>query len=71
VSAECEGDRDIRFYLDQQRRLGVRALLDLAIDSKLRGCDLLQMKIGGIFQRWADLNASNRDAVENEVASTV
>jgi hypothetical protein len=29
------------------------------------------MKIGGIFQRWADLNASNRDAVENEVASTV
>ncbi|MCG6120298.1 MAG: tyrosine-type recombinase/integrase [Blastomonas sp.] len=38
----------IRFYLNQKRRLRVRALFDLAIDSKLRGCDLVKMKIGDI-----------------------
>ncbi len=37
--------REIRFYLNQRRRLRDRALFDLAIDSKLRGCDLVQMKI--------------------------
>ena len=31
---------EIRFYLNQRRRLRDRALFDLAIDSKLRGCDL-------------------------------
>ncbi|TDW59545.1 hypothetical protein EDF57_11338 [Novosphingobium sp. PhB55] len=39
---------EIRFYLNQRRRLRDRALFDLAIDSKLRGCDLVQMKIGDI-----------------------
>ena len=39
---------EIRFYLNQHRRLRDRALFDLAIDSKLRGCDLVQMKIGDI-----------------------
>ncbi|MGQ2940967.1 MAG: tyrosine-type recombinase/integrase [Blastomonas fulva] len=38
----------IRFYLNQNRRLRDRALFDLAIDSKLRGCDLVRMKIGDI-----------------------
>ena len=38
---------EIRFYLNQRRRLR-RALFDLAIDSKLRGCDLVQMKIGDL-----------------------
>jgi hypothetical protein len=37
---------EIRFYLNRRRRLRDRALFDLAIDSKLRGCDLVQMKIG-------------------------
>lgn len=37
---------EIRFYLNQRRRLRDRALFDLAIDSKLRGCDLVQIKIG-------------------------
>lgn len=32
----------IRFYLNQNHRLRVRALFDLAIDSKLRGCDLVR-----------------------------
>jgi hypothetical protein len=31
----------IRFWLDRERRLRDRALFDLAIDSKLRGCDLV------------------------------
>jgi hypothetical protein len=36
---------EIRFYLNQHRRLRDRALFDLAIDSKLRGCDRDSMKI--------------------------
>ena len=38
----------IRFMLDQARKVRDRALFDLAIDSKLRGCDIVKMKIGGI-----------------------
>ena len=38
----------IRFFLDQQRRLRDRALFDLAIDSKLRGCDVVRLKIGDL-----------------------
>jgi len=36
----------IRFFLDREWRLRDRALFDLAIDSKLRGCDLVKIKIG-------------------------
>jgi site-specific recombinase XerC len=36
----------IRFFLDREKRLRDRALFDLAIDSKLRGCDLVKLKIG-------------------------
>lgn len=36
---------EIRFYLNQRRRLRDRALFDLAIDSKLRGCDLGRIDI--------------------------
>ena len=32
----------IRFWLDHERRVRDRALFDLAIDSKLRGCDVVQ-----------------------------
>src|ERR687893_368051 len=38
----------IRFYLDRERRLRDRALLDLAIDSKLRGCDVVKVRIGDL-----------------------
>ena len=38
----------IRFYLDQHRRLRDRALFDLAIDSKLRGCEVVRIKIGDL-----------------------
>lgn len=36
----------VRFFLDQHRRVRDRALFDLAIDSKLRGCDVVKIKIG-------------------------
>ena len=38
----------IRFFVDQHGRTRDRALFDLAIDSKLRGCDLVKIKIGDI-----------------------
>ena len=38
----------IRFFLDREKRIRDRALFDLAIDSKLRGCDLVQLKIGDL-----------------------
>jgi hypothetical protein len=39
---------EIRFFLNERRRVRDRALFDLAIDSKPRGCDLVRMKIGDI-----------------------
>ncbi len=36
----------IRFFLHRESRMRDRALSDLAIDSKLRGCDLVKIKIG-------------------------
>ena len=36
----------IRFWLDRERRLCDRAIFDLAIDSKLRGCDIVKIRIG-------------------------
>lgn len=38
----------IRFWLDRERRLRDRALFDLAIDSKLRGCDVVRVRIGDL-----------------------
>jgi len=38
----------IRFYRDEHRRLRNRALFDLAIDSMLRGRDLVKLKIGDL-----------------------
>ena len=38
----------IRFWLDHKRRLRDRAMFDLAIDSKLRGCDLVKVRIGDL-----------------------
>lgn len=38
----------VRFFLDREVRLRDRALFDLALDSKLRGCDLVKIKIGDV-----------------------
>ena len=40
----------IRFWLDQKRRLRDRAMFDLAIDSKLCGCDIVKIKIGDLVR---------------------
>jgi site-specific recombinase XerC len=39
----------IRFWLDHQSRVRDRAMFDLAIDSKLRGCDIVKIKIGNLI----------------------
>ena len=39
---------EIRFMLEREHRLRDRALFDLAIDSKLRGCDLVKVRIGDL-----------------------
>jgi hypothetical protein len=36
----------IRSWLERERRLRDRALFDFAIDSKLRGCDVVKIRIG-------------------------
>ncbi len=38
----------IRFMLDGEKKLRDRALFDVAIDSKLRGCDLVKIRIGDL-----------------------
>ncbi|MCB8877943.1 tyrosine-type recombinase/integrase [Acidisoma silvae] len=38
----------IRFWLDSHRRMRDRAMFDLAIDSKLRGCDIVRMRISDL-----------------------
>jgi site-specific recombinase XerC len=38
----------IRFWLNNEGRLRDRAIFDLAIDSKLHGCDIVKVKIGDL-----------------------
>jgi hypothetical protein len=38
----------IRFWLDRERRLRDRSMFDLAIDSKLHGCDIVKIRIGDL-----------------------
>lgn len=39
----------VRFHLKREGRLRDLAMFDLAIDSKLRGCDLVQLRIGDVL----------------------
>jgi integrase len=39
----------IRFFLNHDERLRDRALFDLAIDSKLRGCDLVALRVDDVL----------------------
>lgn len=50
----------IRFFLDREGRLRDRALFDFTIDSKLRGCDLVKIKIGDVM---AGADVRNRATV--------
>lgn len=38
----------IRFWLDSKKRMRYRAMFDLEIHSKLRGCDIVMIKIDDI-----------------------
>ena len=40
--------RAIRFFREHEGHLRDRALFDFAIDSKLRGCDVVTIKIGDV-----------------------
>lgn len=37
-----------RFFLDREERIRDQALFDLAIDSKMRGGDLVELKVGDL-----------------------
>ena len=55
--AEAAAGLAFRIWLDRERRLRDRTMFDLAIDSKLRGCDIVKVKIrdlvsrGGVWSR--------------------
>jgi len=53
----------IRFFLDREQRLRGRALFDLAINSKLRDCDLVQLQIGDLV---SGPNIRNRAAITQQ-----
>lgn len=50
----------MRFHLDREGRLRDKALFDLAIDSRLRGCDSVEIKIGDVV---AGADTRNRATV--------
>ena len=56
----------IRCHLDREGQLRDKALFDLAIDSKLRGCDLVKIKIGDLF---AGVDIRNRATVIQQKTS--
>ena len=68
----------IRFYLDEHKRLRDRVLFDIAIDSKLRGCDLVKLRIGDLDECWFVSRSRDRhsakdrssDAIRNHVRGT-
>ena len=39
---------EIRFHLEHKKRIRDRAMFDVAIDSKLRGCDVVKLRIGDV-----------------------
>lgn len=39
---------EIRFHLEQAKRVRDRAMVDIAIDSKLRGCDVVKLRVGDV-----------------------
>jgi len=64
----------IRFFLDREERIRDRALFDLAIDSKLRGFDLVKMKVvdvmaaGQIKERASVLQSKTQKPVRIEIS---
>ena len=56
----------IRFFPDREGRLRKRTLFDMAIDSKLRGCDLVKIKIGDVV---AGADVRNRPTVVQQMTN--
>jgi hypothetical protein len=59
----------IRFFLDQHGRVRDRTLFDLAISSKLRGCDLVKIRIGDIFAIGKFEHGPGRTAKDRQTGS--
>jgi hypothetical protein len=58
----------IRFFLDQHGRGRDRALFDLAIENKLRGCALVKIRISDIV---CDLKIRTRATAKDRQAGSV
>lgn len=61
----------IKFWLDHKRRLRDRAMFDLAIDSKLRGGDVVTIRIGDLVQRRPRPLARHRHPTEDGPPSPI
>jgi hypothetical protein len=61
----------IRFCLDEEGRLRDRALFDLAIDSKLRGCDLVRVRTDQLVSGECDPGPSYNWAAKDRPARPV
>ena len=67
----------VRFLLDREGRIRDRALFNLAINSKLRGCDLVKIKTGDLvagpeIRTWATvIQQKIRRPVQFELTSDV
>ncbi len=61
----------IRFMLDQDHRVRDRALFDLAIDSKLRGCEIVKIKNRLFGRRRPSPQPSYGDPAKDKTARAV
>ena len=61
----------IRFFLEHEGRLRDRALFDLAIDSKLRGCDVVAVTIGDLVSGGQIRHRATRHPKENPPTGSV
>lgn len=61
----------IRFFLDREGRVEDRALFDLAIDSKLRGCDPVKIKTGDPVTGAGDTNAVDSRSTEDRTSCPI
>ncbi len=61
----------IRVRLQMQRRLRELALFDLGIDSKLRACDLVKLRVRDVCHGDSSRRAVNRAATEDAASGAV
>lgn len=61
----------IRIRLQMSHRVRELALFNLAIDSKLRACDLLALRLAGYSPRWASTEKSHDHPTKNKTPGSV